>query len=389
MTSDNTTDPKAKISGIMTHPKILAALQDRLSDFEGMQSSFFENLPTSMKNRVYACRNIQREYMQVESEFFNEVNQLEQVYFKRYQELYAKRTAILNGSYEPKPDECLHTDDEFEADEEKENKPKEETPILYPEETKGLPEFWSTVLRSNSTTSDLIEEYDEPILKHLNNITFIYLTSEESKTIDQTTGTIGFKLEFHFDENEYFSNEKLTKIYKLRLVPDNNSVLTYEGPEIIECIGCEINWKSVEGNVTKKVIKKKQKNRKTNEVRIIDSTVTQESFFNYFSSIQDKIDMVAANVEEMDDTPEDQEQYMREADYEIGHFIRDRLIPRAVLYYTGEVNDEEDDDESFVSDEDMDSDDEKTNINAIKDGSDEDDPDFDPKDATKPECQQQ
>lgn len=26
-------------------------------------------------------------------------------------------------------------------------------------------------------------------------------------------------------------------------------------------------------------------------------------------------------------------------DFEIGHFIRERIIPRAVLYFTGDVND--------------------------------------------------
>ena len=72
---------------------------------------------------------------------------------------------------------------------------------------------------------------------------------------------------------------------------------------------------------------------------------------------------------------------MREADYEIGHFIRERLIPRAVLYYTGELNDDEDDEEDDEDyEEDMDEDDEEG----------EEDPDFDPSQAKdQPECKQQ
>ncbi len=32
------------------------------------------------------------------------------------------------------------------------------------------------------------------------------------------------------------------------------------------------------------------------------------------------------------------------ADFEIGHFIRERIVPRAVLYFTGEaIEDDEDD----------------------------------------------
>lgn len=30
-------------------------------------------------------------------------------------------------------------------------------------------------------------------------------------------------------------------------------------------------------------------------------------------------------------------------DYEIGHFLRSRIIPKALLYYTGDIVDDEDD----------------------------------------------
>lgn len=32
------------------------------------------------------------------------------------------------------------------------------------------------------------------------------------------------------------------------------------------------------------------------------------------------------------------------ADFEIGHFIRERIVPRAVLYFTGEAIEDDDDD---------------------------------------------
>ena len=40
------------------------------------------------------------------------------------------------------------------------------------------------------------------------------------------------------------------------------------------------------------------------------------------------------------------------ADFEIGHFFRDRIIPRAVLYFTGEALEEDDDDYEEEEDED-------------------------------------
>ena len=39
--------------------------------------------------------------------------------------------------------------------------------------------------------------------------------------------------------------------------------------------------------------------------------------------------------EEMDEETE----ALLQADYEIGHFIRERIVPRAVLYFTGEACD--------------------------------------------------
>ena len=35
---------------------------------------------------------------------------------------------------------------------------------------------------------------------------------------------------------------------------------------------------------------------------------------------------------------------MLAADFEIGHMLRDSIVPKAVLYYTGEAGDDDDDD---------------------------------------------
>ena len=70
-----------------------------------------------------------------------------------------------------------------------------------------------------------------------------------------------------------------------------------------------------------------------------------------------------------------------QVDFEIGHYIRERIVPRAVLFFTGEALDEESDYDEDEEDEDDDDD----------DGSgSENDADFDPKKAgANPECKQQ
>ncbi len=49
--------------------------------------------------------------------------------------------------------------------------------------------------------------------------------------------------------------------------------------------------------------------------------------------------------EELDAELEDSDEMrMLAADFEIGHMLRDSIVPKAVLYYTGEVSDEDDGD---------------------------------------------
>lgn len=43
-------------------------------------------------------------------------------------------------------------------------------------------------------------------------------------------------------------------------------------------------------------------------------------------------------------------QTLLESDFEIGHFIKERIVPKAILYYTGEIDDISDND-STISDD--------------------------------------
>lgn len=97
----------------------------------------------------------------------------------------------------------------------------------------------------------------------------------------------------------------------------------------------------------------------TNQTRIVKKTVPTESFFNFFSPPQ------APN----DDEPEDEDavadiEDRLELDYQLGEDIKEKLIPRAIDWFTGEALafeedfDEDDlDGEDFDEDEDEDEDD--------------------------------
>ena len=109
-----------------------------------------------------------------------------------------------------------------------------------------------------------IREKDREVLPHLKNV-----VCTETQTPQKT-----INLELTFSENEWFTNEKLT--LKVTFKKDQDD-------EIEESEGCIIDWKDGK-DLSKKKIKKKQKNKKTGETRTIVKSVPADSFFNAFES---------------------------------------------------------------------------------------------------------
>lgn len=230
---------------------------------------------------------------------------------------------------------------------------------------KGIPEFWFTIFRNVDMLSELVQEYDEPILKHLQDIKVKF--SEPGQPMS-------FVLEFHFEPNDYFSNSVLTKTYKMKSEPDKADPFSFEGPEIVDCDGCAIDWKKGK-NVTVKTIKKKQKHKGRGTVRTITKQVPSDSFFNFFSPLK-----ASGDGESLDEDSE----FTLASDFEIGHFFRERIVPRAVLYFTGEAIE---DDDNFEEGEEG----EEEELEGDEEGEDEDDADVNPKkEPSQPsECKQQ
>ncbi|XP_018106202.1 nucleosome assembly protein 1-like 1-B isoform X1 [Xenopus laevis] len=350
---------------MMQNPQVLAALQERLDDLVGTPTGYIESLPKVVKRRVNALKNLQVKCAQIEAKFYEEVHELERKYAALYQPFFEKRSDIINASYEPTEEECEWKVDEEEdiADLKEKAKLEEEKKDEEKEDPKGIPEFWLTVFKNVDLLSDMVQEHDEPILKHLKDIKVKF--SEAGQPMN-------FMLEFHFEPNEFFTNELLTKTYKMRSEPDESDPFSFDGPEIMGCTGCLIDWKKGK-NVTLKTIKKKQKHKGRGTVRTVTKTVPNDSFFNFFSPPE-----VPENGELDDDA-----EAILTADFEIGHFLRERIIPRSVLYFTGEAIEDDDDDYDEEGEE---ADDEEGEEEADEDH----DPDFDPKKAQNPaECKQQ
>jgi len=344
------------VGAVLRNPQVMAALQARLDSMVGNQSGYVKTLPAVVQRRIKALKNIQLEITNVESEFFKEVHALECKYQSSYEPLFEKRATITKGDYEPTEEESTWTldDDDEELSEEMKSKAILEGE-KKDEESKGIPEFWLTIFKNVDLLADMMQEHDEPILKHLIDIKVQYKENP-----------MGFILEFHFSPNEHFENSVLIKKYEMKCTPDEEDPFSFEGPEIHKCKGTVIDWKKGK-NITVKTIKKKQKHKSKGSVRTVTKTVQNDSFFNFFNPPTVSDD---PEVEVDDDT-----RALLTADFEIGHYIRESIIPRAVLYFTGEaLMDDEFDEEEEEEDGDEEGEEGEE---------EEEDPDFDPRKRAK------
>jgi len=328
-------------------------LMDMAHDHHGKACpDFVCSLPKIVQKRIKALKKLQRSAVSVEAEFYQKVHELECAYAEKFKPMNDKREQIVNGTYEPNEEECDYpSDTELSEKLEKgatlNGPPTEEVKAAEKKEeaVAGVPEFWLTIFKNVEILAEMIQEHDEPILKHLLDID-VLLAKEP----------MGFTLQFHFSPNEHFTNTVLTKEYSLNCSPDEEDPFEFDGPEIISCKGCKIEWKPGK-NITVKLIKKKQKHKTKQATRFITKQVKNDSFFNFFEP-----PAVPEATEEIDDETRE----LLNADFEIGQILRDRIVPRAILYFTGEAHDEdsfdgddEQDDEDFDEDEDLDDDDDE------------------------------
>ncbi|XP_052824268.1 nucleosome assembly protein 1-like 1 isoform X2 [Octopus bimaculoides] len=325
----------------MQNPFELAALQDKLGSLIGTPSTYIQSLPKCVKRRIKALKKLQFETTKIESDFYEELHSLECKFAEKYAPFYDKRKDIVNANVEPTDEECDWSSDEELADDMRnkaavEDKPEQKEPEVevLDENTKGIPHFWLTVFKNVDILSEMVQEHDEPILKHLIDIKCVF--SEKDP--------MGFTLQFYFEPNDYIKNSVLTKKYIMKSEPDVNDPFSFEGPEIIKCVGCPIEWKKGK-DVTVKVLKKKLKHKGRGTTRTVTKTVEIDSFFNFFNP-----PTVPADESELDENAET----ILATDFEVGHFIRERIIPKAVLYFTGEALEEDEDYEEEGDEEESD-----------------------------------
>ncbi|XP_077211827.1 nucleosome assembly protein 1;3-like [Tasmannia lanceolata] len=309
---------------------LVNALKNKLQHLAGQNSDVLETLSPKVRKRVEVLREIQSQHDELEAKFFEERAALEAKYQKLYEPLYTKRYEIVNGVVEVEHVTIEDAATEIPAQD-------------NASEEKGVPHFWLTAMKTNEVLAEEIQEADEGALKYLKDIKWCRIDNPK-----------GFKLEFFFDPNPYFKNAVLTKTYHM---------IDEDEPILEKAIGTEIEWCPGK-SLTQKLMKKKPKKGSKN-TKPITKTENCDSFFNFFNPPQ-----VPDDEDDIDEETAEQLQNQMEQDYDVGSTIRDKIIPHAVSWFTGEAvqaedyedidaeDDEDEDGEEDEDDEDEDEDDE-------------------------------
>lgn len=326
----------ARLGGaIAQNPAMVAMMQSKLNELVGRSSGYIEGLAPDVRRRIAGLKGVQKEHSKLEALFQEEVLELEKKYFKKFTPLYERRASIINGKTEPSEAEVEAGQSPLTEDAEPEEGEEKPEPAAT-DPVKGIPEFWLSSMKNNVSLQDIIMDADEPALRHLVDIRMEYLDKP------------GFRLIFQFTENEYFTNKLLTKTYFYREENGYGGDFIYDHAE-----GDKIDWKTGK-DLTVRIESKKQRNKNTKQTRVIKKTVPCDSFFNFFSPPSPPTENASAN--------SDVEERL-ELDYTLGEDIKEKIIPRAIDWFTGEalqyesledfeeVDFDEEDDEEDDSDE--------------------------------------
>ena len=257
-------------------------------------------------------------------EYVKERAALEAKYREKVDPILQDRSRVINGKLEPS---LSHEDKQTVA----------KAGTSSDEDVKGVPDFWLSACGRHDAFGGTIEESDVAALRCLTDV----------RCIDDDDLT-GFKLEFEFAPNPFFFDTVLTKSYKVPNLVDSNGQ-----PELEKIQGCTINWKDNK-DLTKREVKKKQKakrGRNAGATRVVTKIEDKPSFFRFFETIP----LPGCDDDCEDDDVEDLRDKI-DADVELAFALRNEVVPHAILWFTGEAvdDDDEDFDDVEVSDEEED-----------------------------------
>ena len=213
-----------------------------------------EEVSANVKSKLILLSNVHSDYLKIkEDQYGIEYDTIRDIYDKKNQEIYDKIETIVTTKEK----------EQIEITQEE----KEKYGITNDDnEVKEIVDYWEKVIINSRYFA--ITDKDKVILKYLNKIKMEKFPKNNTNNIND------FRVDFYFKENEFFSNDILSKTYIY------NKDATLKKAE-----GTKINWKSPEKNTT--IEKVRKKTRKGKRVFNEEKEKFVDSFFAIFEQVDD------------------------------------------------------------------------------------------------------
>jgi len=284
-----------------------------LEEVESEEDDVIAMLPREVLERVNKLKELNETREKIMEDYLSERAELEKKFASRCKPLYDRRAEIVTGKLDESIKALTVAAPDETAEKDAEEKAEDGT-------IKGIPQFWVCAMGHLETVAELITEQDVDCLEHLVDV-----------TCDDFPDGKGFFLNFIFSENDYFENDVLTKRYEIP------NLLLDDEPILKSVTGCEIKWKPGRA-LTHRDVLKKQRNKsgkRAGQIRTVLKRERTDSFFHFFNPPK------LPSLEEMDEEEADAIEEAFDHDYDVAQSFRSHIIPKAVLWFTGEAVEEE------------------------------------------------
>ncbi len=254
-------------------------------------------------------RQLHEEFEAAQKEMFMERMELEAKFASRFAEVFAQRAAIVAGAAQKQLDADKEDIEEIEGG------------------VRGVEKFWLTAMSNHPAVSNTIQAFDVEALSYLTDVRISALPArepneDEGEEEEEERTPFGFKLEFCFGANPFFTNETLSRTFAVPTL-----YMSGEGriPICEHTEGSEVAWKSDDVNLLKK----------TGPQVSVGSEVlnlTPPSFFQFFqppylATIKGKVgEEEAHEIEEL-----------IEMDLRLALHFYHAIVPDAVDWFTGDA----------------------------------------------------
>mmetsp|Transcript_17242 Transcript_17242/g.31158 ORF Transcript_17242/g.31158 Transcript_17242/m.31158 type:complete len:449 (+) Transcript_17242:35-1381(+) len=305
-------------------PINLPANLDELDDeaAAALDNEFLSLLPPCILPRIDKLKSLNVKRDEILDEYRVERAMLEKKFSAIMQPLYEERKAVVIGEFDGAIGEeakKLKVDVAEEGVVEDVNDEEDSAGGGGgQQDVRGIPQFWACAMGHVDVIAELITEADVDCLDHLVDI-----------TCQDFPDGLGFELHFHFSPNNpFFKNTTLSKRYE---VPN---LLTEDEPILKNVTGTTIQWKPDQCLTHREVTKKQRKKGGPNagQIRTLKKKERVESFFHFFTPPK-----MPALMDVMDEEEADAVEEAFDHDYDVAQAVRGHLIPKAVLWFTGEA----------------------------------------------------